>query len=122
MVPAAAVKQTCETHDAIAPRDDQASAVAVVPSVPLHLSACARFGAAVRRPSKRLSQSAIWFQLAKMWLTISKRLIPNDRNFDPKWLIEPPGSAPCPPARLIPNHEHLRGMRLVRPAVLMPDT
>jgi hypothetical protein len=62
------------------------------------------------------------FQLAKMRLTISKLLIPNDRNFDPKKLIEPPGVAPRPPARLIPSHEHLRGMRLVRPAVLVHDT
>jgi len=34
--------------------------------------------------SSRLSHSAIWFQLAKMPLTSSKPLIPQDRNHDPR--------------------------------------
>jgi hypothetical protein len=30
----------------------------------------------------------------KIWLTSSKLLIPNDRNLDAKWDIEPRGSEP----------------------------
>jgi hypothetical protein len=62
-----------------------------------------------------------WFQLVKMRLTISKLLIANDRNFDHKCLIEPPGWVLLR-RRVSYRHERLRGVRSVRPAVLMPDT
>jgi len=37
-----------------------------------------------RSTFRPLNHSRIRFQLAKVWLTISKLLIPNDRNFDPQ--------------------------------------
>jgi hypothetical protein len=34
-------------------------------------------------PTERLSRSALWFQLVKIWVTVSNSLIPHDRNRQP---------------------------------------
>jgi hypothetical protein len=53
-----------------------------------------RAHAAPRKALSCLSQPPIWFQLANVRLTSSKLFIPNVRNPDPKWDIEPRGNEP----------------------------
>ena len=53
------------------------------------LTQASRPHAARLSPSTCRSQPSSWFQLMKLRLTIFKLLIPNDRNFAPKLLIEP---------------------------------